>query len=153
MHLAELGVTDRQVTVAAQALPEDLYVARAVHRLDGIDPIVGRLRREHVLAELLPVSGGLPEAAVHEFGAVDLLEASDFLLVTHVADQRLEDAPTFRVPEHRARGFLLHVEEVEFATDTSMVALLGLLEAHEVIFEVLLVDPRSAIDALQHLVA
>jgi hypothetical protein len=33
---AELGQPQRQVTVAAQALIEDLDVARAVHRLDRV---------------------------------------------------------------------------------------------------------------------
>ena len=153
VHLAELGITDGQITVAAQALAEDLHMAGAVHRLDGVDTVVGCLRREHVLAELLPMPGGLPETAVHEFRPADLLEADGLLLVAHVADQRLEDAPALGMPEHRARGFFLHVEEIEFAADAPMVTLLGLLEAHEVIFEILLVGPRGAVDALQHLVA
>ena len=128
-------------------------MARAVHRLDGVDALVGRLRREHVLAELLPVARRLPEATVHELGAVDLVEASGLLLVAHVGDERLEHAPTLRVPEHRARCLLLHVEEIELAADLAVVALLGLFEADEVVLEVLLARPRRAVDALQHLVA
>ena len=46
VHLAELAEADRQVAVAAHALLEDLHVARAVHRLDGVDALIGRLRRE-----------------------------------------------------------------------------------------------------------
>ena len=62
MHLAELGEPQRQVPVALQPLVEDLDMAGAVHRLDGEDALVRRLRQEHVLAELLEVSGLQPQA-------------------------------------------------------------------------------------------
>ena len=51
MALAELGKTYRQLAVARDALFEDLHVARAIHRLDGINATVDRLRREHVVAK------------------------------------------------------------------------------------------------------
>ena len=42
VHLAELGEAQRQVAIAAHALLEDLHVARAVHRLDGVEPLIRR---------------------------------------------------------------------------------------------------------------
>ena len=69
MHLAELGEAQRQVAIDCDALVEDLHVARAVHRLDGEHALIGRLRQEHVLAELLQVAGLLPQHAVHDLAA------------------------------------------------------------------------------------
>ena len=40
VHLAEFGDLERQVAIGLQAVLEDLDVARAVHRLDGIDALV-----------------------------------------------------------------------------------------------------------------
>ena len=153
MHLAELGVADRQIAITAQPLLEDLHVAGAVHRLDRIDALVRGLRREHVFAEFFPVARSLPKTAIHELGTVDLLEARGLLFLAHVADQRLEDAPALRMPEHRTGSLFLHVKQIEFAADLAVIAFLGLFETGQVIFEVLVVGPRRTVDALQHLVA
>src|SRR5690606_26898001 len=45
------------------------------------------------------------------------------------------------------------MKEVHLLADTPVVAPLGFLEALQVFLELLLVGPRGAIDALQHLVA
>ena len=47
----------------------------------------------------------------------------------HVADDLLEDGPAVGVPEHRARAFLLEVEQVHLAAELAVVALLGLFDA------------------------
>ena len=91
MARAELCHTQRQVTVTLDALAEDLHVAGAVHRLQRehlleiaagavvmLDMVVlcipGRalihLGDEHVLAELLPVAGALPQVAVDQLGVL-----------------------------------------------------------------------------------
>src|SRR3546814_15756285 len=57
---AEFRHAQRQVAVAGDALLEDLDVPGAVHRLHRQDAILG-LGDEHVLVELLPVAGRLPE--------------------------------------------------------------------------------------------
>jgi hypothetical protein len=53
--------SERQVAIGLQAMLEDLDMARAVHRLDGIDALVvgvvaGARRLEHVLAEPAPMA-------------------------------------------------------------------------------------------------
>ena len=63
VHLAELGEPHRQFAVAAQPVLEDLHVPRAVHGLDGVDALIGRLGEVHVLAELLQVPGLPPQRA------------------------------------------------------------------------------------------
>ena len=57
---AEFGHPQRQIPVAVQAAVVDLHMARAVHRLDRVDPLVFVAGREHVLAELVPVTGLAP---------------------------------------------------------------------------------------------
>ncbi len=78
VHDAEFGEPQRQLAIRAQAVLEDLDVARAVHRLDGEDALVlgvlaGRGRLEHVLAEPAPVARGLPQRLVEQLRRVDFL--------------------------------------------------------------------------------
>ena len=40
MHLAELGDLQRQIAIGFQPVLEDLHMAGAVHRLDGVDALV-----------------------------------------------------------------------------------------------------------------
>src|SRR3546814_9976982 len=68
---AEFRHAQRQVAVAGDALLEDLDVPGAVHRLHRQDAILG-LGDEHVLVELLPVAGRLPEGAVNELWRLHL---------------------------------------------------------------------------------
>src|SRR5579875_3878651 len=53
------------------------------------------------------------------------------------------------MPEHAADRLLLHMEQVELAPEPAVVAALGLFEAKEKLFEVLLACPGGAVDALQ----
>ena len=68
MHLAELGDAQRQIAIALQPMLEDLHMAGAVHRLAAIDALVRRLGDIHILGELLPVAGLLPESAIEHVG-------------------------------------------------------------------------------------
>ncbi len=56
------------------------------------------------------------------------------------------------MPEHEARAFFLQMEQVERLADLAVVALVGFLELREVGLEILVAEPRGAIDALEHLV-
>jgi hypothetical protein len=56
------------------------------------------------------------------------------------------------VPEHHARRHFVDVEQVEFLAQLAVVALLGFLDALDVLVELLLVGPGRAVDALQLLV-
>ena len=154
MHHAELGQAQRQVAVALQAVLEDLHVARTVHRLQRKPALVlglvaGGLRREHVLAVPVPVAGGLPQHLVEDLRRVDLAVVAG-QAAAHIGDQRLEDRPALRVPEHHAGTFLLEVEQVELAAELAVVALLGFLDLLQVGVEVFLLGERRAVDARQH---
>ena len=55
MDHAELGYPNRQFTITAQALVENLYMARTVHRLDRIVTLIN-MSGEHVVTKLVPVT-------------------------------------------------------------------------------------------------
>src|SRR5262245_52374415 len=57
------------------------------------------------------------------------------------------------MPEHRAGRLRLEVEEIEVLPDAAVIALLGFFEPVQVGREILVVEPRGAVDALEHLVA
>ena len=109
----------------------------------------GSTVRKHVLAVVLPVARQLPEVLLHHVGRVDFLVAGALLRAAHVGDQRLEQRPALRVPEHRARRLFLEMEQVHLAAELAVVALLGLLDLMQVGFELVLGRPRGAVDALQ----
>ena len=151
MALAELAVAQRQVAIAAQVRLEDQHVAGAVHRLERVVALL-RLRREHVLAVVLPVAGFLPQALVEDLRALDFLVARVAVDAAHVLLDLLPDRPALGMPEHDAGRHLVDVEQVEFLAEPAVVALFGLLDALDVLVQLLLVGPGRAVDALQLLV-
>ena len=86
-------------------------------------------------------------------GALHFLVAVVLVDAAHVLLDLLPDRPALGMPEHHARRLFLRVEEVELLAELAVVALLGFLDAVEVGVEVLLLRPRRAVDALEHLVA
>ena len=148
---AEFAHPVRQVAVALDPLVEDLDVARAVHRLDRVVPVL-RGRGEHVLAVVLPVPGPLPDAAVEDHRTAHLEIAVVAIDAAHVLLDLLPQSPALRVPEHQAGGLVLQMEQVELPAETPVVALFRLLQHLQVGVLVLLLRPRRAVDPLQHLV-
>ena len=130
MHDAEFGHAQRQFAIGAQAVLENLDMARAVHRLDREDALVLGLvargfRHEHVFAEPAPMAGRLPQRLVEQLRRVDFLIVA-LQAAAHIGDDFLEHGPAGRMPEHRARTFLLEMEQIHLAAELAMVALLGL---------------------------
>ena len=147
----ELGQAHRQLAVALQALVEHLYVARAVHRLDGVVAVF-RLGGEHVVGVVGPVPGFLPQATVNDLRSLDLQVAVFALNLAHVLLKHLVQGPAVRVPEHHARRFFLEVEQVQALADLAVITLFGFFNALDVGGQLLLVSPGSAVDPLQLLV-
>ena len=153
---AEFGEAQRQFAVAAQAVLEDLHMARAVHRLERIDALVlllgvlaGGAGHEHALAIPAPMAGNLPKVLVEHLRRVHLLVVGGEA-AAHIGDQRLVERPALRVPEDRARPLLLEVEEVHLARELAMVAPLGLLELLEIGVELLPAGEGGGVDAREH---
>ena len=148
----KLRQTQRQVLVALQALVEDLNMARTVHRLDGVVVLL-RLGGEHVVVELVPVTGLLPQRPRHHLRGFDFLVAVHMQLVAHVLLDFLVQRPAVRVPEHHTRRFLLHVEQVKFLANLAMVALFRLFQTVQVRLQILFIAPGGTVHALKLLIA
>ena len=149
---AELGHPQGQVAVAVQALVEDLHVAGAVHRLQRQRLVLG-LEREHVLAELLPVAGHFPQAAIEQLRAPDLDVARRLEPAPEIGLDHAIDGPALGMPEDRARRLLLEVEQIELLAEPAMIAPLRFLEPVQVGVELLAARERGAVDPLEHGVA
>src|SRR5262245_8163261 len=113
---------------------EDLDVPGAVHRLDREDALVRCAREVHVLAELLEVTRLLPEADIHHLRGAYFGERGG-LALAHVTDQRLENDPTFWMPEDRTGRLLLEVKQVLFLADAPVIALFGLFQPMQISLE------------------
>jgi hypothetical protein len=150
VHLAELGDAQGQIAIALEPVLEDLHMTGAVHRLARIDALVRRLGDVHEVAELLPVAGLLPQRALHHVGRVDLDITPGVLAPAHIGNQRREQRPALRMPEHGARRLFLEMEQVHLASQAAVIALLGLFELMQIGLEVFLARPRRAVDALEH---
>src|SRR5262249_14848288 len=98
----ELAIAKRQIAVAAQIRVEDLDVPRTVHRLDREVTLL-RLRGEHVLLVVLPVSRALPQAAIEDHRTAHFLVAVIAVNLAHVLLDLLPDGPPLRMPEDHAR--------------------------------------------------
>src|SRR3954465_13358004 len=125
-------------------------VGGAVHRLET-HVVLPRLvveDKEHVLAVLAPVAGLLPEDLVVKEWGLDLLKVLALTFADEVDQRVVEKGPALG-PEDRARRNGAHQIEIELAPELAMITTFRLLDAEEIRLEVLLLPPRSAIDALQ----
>src|SRR5579862_9129284 len=93
--------------------------------------------------------GRLPQAAIEELRAFDLLVAGAFEAGAHIALDDPEQRPALRMPEHAAHRLFPEMKEVEFAAEPTVVAPLGFFEPIEIGVEILLGCPSRAIDPLQ----
>src|SRR6266702_4076312 len=152
-------VAERQLAVAA--LPHPIYqvVRRAVHRLQRLGEALlerqalvrlGVEDEEHVLPVLAPVAALLPQPLVEEERRLHLLVAVLLHEPVHGVAQHVEERRAVRQPERGARRILVEGEQPERRPELAVVALLRLLEAQEVLLELLLVEELGAVDALQH---
>ena len=146
---ADLGDAQRQVPVRAQRVAVHVRRLRAVHRLQA-ERLLLDVELEHVVAVEVPVPGLLPQLLVHQDRRRGLEVA---VRVVDLAPERLELAEDHHAvgqPEGGARRDVVEHEQVELAPELSVIALLGLLEAPEVLVEVRLGEPCGAVDPLQH---
>ncbi len=153
---AELEQTHRQIPVRAHAVAIDQQCTGAVHRLHRVVgglltfPL-GDLEGEHIVLVVIPVPARLPHISLVDVRCTDLHVAAIVQVGREPLHEFVEHAGALRVIEHQsAAGELVEVEQVELLAEFAVVALLGLLEPREVRVEILLREPRGAVDALQH---
>ena len=90
----------RQITIAFQALLENLHMARAVHRLQRQRAVIFRFCREHGFPEFLPVARCFPECAVDELRRFHLEIFRSFQALPHISFALAIQRPAFGVPEN-----------------------------------------------------
>ncbi len=73
-------------------------MAGTVHGLDRVVPVL-RGRGEHVVFVVLPVTRPLPQAAIEDLRAADLLIAGLYVDPPQVLLDLLPDGPALRMPE------------------------------------------------------
>ncbi len=154
---------ERQVAIRFDPLAEDQDVRRAVHRLERHPLRVVRDDRalvldvrhfvgddEHVLAIFAPMAGLLPLARVHHLRRLHFAIARGVDRAAHIGLEFAPDGEAVRMPEHDAMRFGLEVEQVHLLAQLAVVALGRLLKPHQMLVELLLVEPASAVDARKH---
>ena len=112
--LSELTITQRQIAVALHTLLENQDVTWAVHGLQSVVALF-RLRGEHVVTVLVPVTSFFPQRFVNDLWTLHFLVAVVLVNGTHVLLDLLPNSPTFGMPEHQAWCVLVNVEQIEFA--------------------------------------
>src|SRR5207248_8119873 len=112
-------------------------MAGTVHRLQRKNFLVPALSNEHVLAEILPVPGRLPQRAVEQLRPLDLLVPSGIEPPAHIVLDDPKQLPALRMPEDAADRLFLQVEQVELAAEPAMVAAFGLFEPEQVLVQFL----------------
>ena len=149
--LPEFAVTQRQITVALDALLEDQDVPRTVHRLQGVFTLF-RLGREHVVTVLVPVTGFFPQAFVDDLWAFDFVVTAVAVDLAHVLLHLLPDGPPFGMPENQTGRVVVDMEQVQLTAELAVIAFFGLFKAQQILLQVFFAGPSGAIHALKHFV-
>ena len=146
---AQLAHAQRQIAVGVRLGLVYEHAARAVHRLDGVVLAVDD-GGVHVLLIVLPVAGALPQRAVEDHRRGDLHIAVALVHLTPVVNERVAQHHALRQEEREAGAFVHEREEAELLAELAVVALLGFLDAGEVLVEHVLAREAHGIEALEH---
>src|SRR5499425_378129 len=149
MAAPHLRVAQGQVAVRPQRPPVYVGGLGAVHGLET-ERLLLDLQLEHVLAVVLPVPRLLPQLLVHEHGRGDFLVAPRVEVLARELLELPDEHHPAGEPEGCARRHVVELEEVELAPELAMIALLRLFDAPEVLLQLVLAEPRRAVDALEH---
>src|SRR3989454_6479921 len=139
----------RQVAVRAQGVAVHDGGLGAGHRLQAEDLLL-RLHQEHVLLVIVPVARLLPQLLVDQDRRGDFLVPARVQLLADEPLQLPHDRPAPGQPDRRPRRDLVEDVEIQLAPELAVVTLLRLLQPPEVLVELLLREPRRAIDPLEH---
>jgi hypothetical protein len=108
VDVAQLGVADGEVAVAARVALIDKDVAGAVHGLEAVLGVVELHGRVHVFGVVALVAGDLPELAAHDVRGEDHIVTTADTFFAHPVFHGLAHEAALGMPEDeaRARDFL-----------------------------------------------
>ena len=162
MAAAVLVNAQRQVAIALDPLAEDQHMRRAVHGLERHPLRLARNDRpfvfgighfvrddEHVFAIFAPVARLFPLPGIHHLRGLDLAIARPVNGAAHIGFQLAPDDITPGMPENAAMRLFLQVEQVHLAPQLAVIALGRFLQPHEMVRQLLLVEPAGAVNAGQ----
>ena len=126
---AELSHSQRQVAIRFYPLLVNQQTARAVHRLNAEHFVIFGFARIVMSAVFVPVSGSLPQAAIHNPRRCHFNIAVVLLTLAHIFNQLAINLVTFVMPKNRARRiFRLKVEQVHFFSEFAVIAFFGFFQ-------------------------
>src|ERR1041385_5169431 len=146
---AKLRVTQRQITIGMLRRLVNTDVKRAVHRLDAKFLLFKFHRREHRVDVVDFVPAGEPELTLRDVRREDESISAQQQLLAQVVFHLLANRAALRVPEDETLTvFFLNREQIELATQPSMISLLCLFALLQPRVELFLREERRAVDAL-----
>ena len=147
-----LRVSDRQFFIRALTAAEHVDRVRAVHRLHRVRRILVGRDDEHAVLIVIPVAARDPELLFGQYRARDLLIVVEPVLAAPVCEQGIVKRPAARQEVRHAGSRLVEHEELHLAAELLVVALLRLLDAVEVLLQLVLRRERRSVDSAEHLV-
>ena len=151
VHNAQFACANRQVAIAVRLRCVHEHAARAVHGLHAVLFFIDD-GGVHVVFVVVPMARGLPQLLVHDERRGNLDVAGLAMDLAPVVDERVFQNHAVGKEEREAGSLVAHHEEVHFAADLAMVALLGLFEHAQMFVELFFGGKGDAVDAGEHLV-
>ena len=146
----ELGVADGELAVAVEGGVVEGHVGGAVHGLEEDLVLAVGHGGEHEVAVMIEVAGALVEPALGEVAGPDVLVAAGDLEAAEEVLHGVTDGLALGEEEGEAGADVVgEGEEAELASQATVVAAGGLLQALEVGVELLGRGEEGAVDALQ----
>ena len=133
MARTKFSQTHRQITVRAQAVIENLNMSGTVHRFNRIFAFF-RTGYEHIIFVVIPMTGFFPKGFIHDLGSFDFFITGSIQFFTHMLLNSLPQSPTFGMPKHHTRRFVLQVEQIQLLTQFAMVAFFCFFNALDIGF-------------------
>ncbi len=150
IHIPQLRIAHRQITVALGRVLVDENVERAVHRFHPVIRVVQLHRGEHVLRVEAFMAADLPQIHPRHVRRIHQLVAALQALVPHPVFHDPAHHGAFGMPEDQSRpGNLLDGEKVELLAQDTMIAALRLLQAGKVLLHFFVGEKCGAVNALQ----
>ena len=153
VYLTKFSHTQRQITIRLNALFINQQSARAIHWFNAKFFTVFGFTGIVMRTILIPVTGGHPQAFIHNTRCRNFFITVMFLAIAHIFNQLAIYFISFVMPKNSTRSiFRLKMEQIHFLTDFTMVALSGFFKHCQICVQFLFSRPSGCIQTLQHFI-